>query len=199
MGAPDFHSKFMDWRLGLVGRLAPHRGKGNLSDIQQFLLEPPRGRRVQMYDSSANINRVLVSMQLIDGTSVMAGVRLPLSGKLGDLLNNNEHFFDALGSEGEQFYLAKSQVRRIAPANPPKAGLNMNRRASDKAAFNPYNILGVTKETPSDDVRKSYLDLVKTYHPDKFANVDLPKEMREYVASMLARINLAYEHVTAAR
>ncbi len=141
--------------------------------------------------------RVLVNLTLADGKVMMANVKLPMSGKLNDVLNNTDRFLDVLGSEGEHFFLAKERVHRVAVANPPKAGLNLNRRNSDQGIFNPWVILGITRNAKPDEIKSAYRTLVKTYHPDRFANFDLPQEMKEYAAAMLARINIAHDQVMA--
>jgi DnaJ-domain-containing protein 1 len=142
--------------------------------------------------------RVLVNLQLRDGSKLMASVKLPLSGKLIDLLNNQDRFLDVLGAEGEQYFLSKEQVLQAAIANPPKAELNMNRRAGDGRGFNAWAVLGVASGSTPDEIKVAYRTLVKTYHPDRFANLDLPPEMKEYAASMLARINIAHDQLAAA-
>ena len=85
----------------------------------------------------------------------------------------------------------------MAAANPPKAELNLNRRGSDRAAFNPWAVLGVSKDATADDIRSAYRSLVKMYHPDRMANFDLPQEMKDYAAAMLARINIAHDQLAA--
>jgi hypothetical protein len=142
--------------------------------------------------------RSLVILTMADGTKVMASLKLAMSGKLTDSLNSADHFLDVLGPEGEQFFLAKSAVQRVAPANPPKAELNMHRRGSDRSGFNPWAVLGVSREATADDIRQAYRSLVKMYHPDRFANLDLPQEMKDYAAAMLARINIAHDQLEAA-
>ena len=42
------------------------------------------------------------------------------------------------------------------------------------------------------EMREAYHRLVKQYHPDKFANADLPREVKEYLNAMSRRINAAY-------
>lgn len=141
--------------------------------------------------------RLLVNLTMADGKVMMASVKLPMSGKLNDLLNNADRFLDVLGSEGEQFFLSKELVQRVAVANPPKASLNLNRRTADGQHFNPWAVLGIPSNSSPDDIKSAYRALVKTYHPDRLANYDLPHEMKEYAAAMLARINIAHDQVTA--
>lgn len=127
----------------------------------------------------------------------MASIKLPMSGKLNDLLNNTDRFLDVLGHEGEQYFLSKDLVHRVAVANPPKANLNLNRRTVDGLHFNPWAVLGISSSASPDEIKSVYRTLVKAYHPDRFANIDLPPEMKDYAAAMLTRINIAHDQVTA--
>ncbi|MBL8790461.1 MAG: J domain-containing protein [Rhizobiales bacterium] len=141
--------------------------------------------------------RALVHLTLAGGKTMMVSLKLPMSGKLADGLNNAERYLDVLGPEGEQFFLAKDMVHRIAAADPPQAKLNMNRRSSDQMGFNPWAVLGVTREASPDEIRQAWLSLVKMYHPDRYANLELPQEMKDYAAAMLARINVAHDQLVA--
>ena len=58
-----------------------------------------------------------------------------------------------------------------------------------------YELLGVEKGAEAEAVRTAYLALAKKYHPDRFLAMDLPREMLDYAAAMLVRINLAYEQI----
>ena len=62
----------------------------------------------------------------------------------------------------------------------------------------PWAVLGVSREASPDDIKTAYRTLVKMYHPDRFANLDLPQEMKDYAAAMLARINIAHDQLEAA-
>lgn len=141
--------------------------------------------------------RSLVHLTLASGKTMMVSLKLPMSGKLADVLNNAERYLDVLGPEGEQFFLSKDMVHRVAAADPPKASLNLNRRSSDQTGFNPWAVLGVTREASADDIRAAWLALVKMYHPDRFANLEMPQEMKDYAAAMLARINVAHDQLAA--
>jgi DnaJ domain len=152
-----------------------------------------------MFDSQNNKsgNRALVSLTMSDAAILVVNMRLPLSGKLTDALNNTEHFIDVLGSDGSQFFLAKADIRKVALIDVPKSNqLNMQRRNSDGSQFDPYQILKLEKGTDAATVKHAYHALVRLYHPDRYANMELPAEIKAYAAAMLVRINLAYEQLS---
>lgn len=139
--------------------------------------------------------RSLATLHLADGKKLVAGVRLPLSGKLVEALNNSDRFLDLITGDGTQMFLSKDAVLRVEALDPPQPKLNQQRRSSDRASFNPYAVLGVEKSATPDAVRAAYIELVKAYHPDRFAALDLPQEMKDYAAAMQARINMAYQQL----
>jgi DnaJ-domain-containing protein 1 len=150
-----------------------------------------------MFDSAKSNNvRALVALTLADGTSEHVSVKLPLSSKLADALNNADRYLDAIDGEGKQFFVAKSAVKRVDLVEVPRASqMNPRRRASDRAHFDPHDVLGVAKGCDADAIRQAYHAMARKYHPDRFAGLDLPKEMRDYAEAMLVRINLAYEQL----
>ncbi len=148
-----------------------------------------------MFTSSAQTQRALAKFSLTDGKTLIASVKLPLSGKLIDAFNNSEAFLDIITGDGTPQFLNKSTISRAEVSEPPRAGLNQQRRSSDKSGFNPYAILGVEKSASPDDIRNTYIALVKMYHPDRFASLDIPQEMKDYAAAMQARINVAYQQL----
>ena len=145
--------------------------------------------------SKAHVNRTSVIVTLTDGTAVNLAIRLTMTSKLADALNNTDRFLDVLDSEGRQTFIAKHTVRKVELLDAPRASLNVQRRSTDRAAFNPYAVLGVDMDCSPAAIRQAYHDLVRKYHPDQFANYNLPKEMIDYAAAMLVRLNLAYEQI----
>lgn len=153
-----------------------------------------------MFDSQSTKtgNRALVSLTMADGTAQTVNMRLPLSGKLADALNNSDLFLDVLGNDGDQFFLAKADVRKVKLVDVPKANqLNMQRRNSDRSQFDPFQILKIEKGADGPSVKQAYHAMVRLYHPDRYANMELPEEMKSYAAAMLVRVNLAYEQLSS--
>ncbi len=152
-----------------------------------------------MFDTaskSANASRALVALTLADGTVLNASVKLPLSNKIGDALNNADQFLDIITMEGDQMFIAKSGIRQARLLDVPKASqLNFYRRASDRANFDPYAVLKVQKGATTDEIRQAYHRMTKLYHPDRLATLELPPEVHEYGKVMQVRINLAYEQI----
>jgi DnaJ-domain-containing protein 1 len=148
-----------------------------------------------MFSSSTQAQRSMAKLTLTDGKSLIVSVKLPLSGKLTDAFNSAEAFIDIISGDGTQQVINKMTIARAEAVDPPKAGLNQQRRSADKSGFNPYAVLGVEKTASPEDIRAAFVTLVKIYHPDRFAGLDLPQEMRDYAAAMQARINMAYQQL----
>jgi hypothetical protein len=149
-----------------------------------------------MFESSSKTNRALVALTLADGTTSNVSVRLPLSNKIADALNNTDLFLDVITLEGEQLFIAKAGIRQARLVDVPKVSqLNSYRRASDRATFDPYAVLKLEKDASADEIRQAYHKLSRLYHPDRLSGFDLPEEVREYARSMQVRINLAFEQI----
>ena len=142
------------------------------------------------------VNRTPVFLTLADGAVVTVSVRLPLSNRLGDALNNQDMFLDAVSPSGQVVYIAKSSIRSVRSANVPKADqLDTESGAPGSSSFDPYAVLQVSKEASPEEIRQAYHRMVKLYHPDRIASFGLPEEVMDYVRTMLVRINLAFEQI----
>ncbi len=58
--------------------------------------------------------------------------------------------------------------------------------------MNPYKTLGVSEGATQEEIRAAYLDLVKKYHPDKYAD----NPLKELANEKLKEINTAYEQLS---
>ena len=63
----------------------------------------------------------------------------------------------------------------------------------------PYVILGVSYEAGEDEVRRSWLLLVKENHPDRMIGRGVPPEFIKLANDKLAAINAAYEKIREER
>ena len=146
----------------------------------------------------AHENRLSVIVTMADGEVLQGSVRLPLSNKLADAVNNPEPFLDFVTPTGERCFIAKHGVRKIEPFNAPRAD-HLDRHDVNDSRFDPYQVLGVSKEAGPASIKQAYHQLARSYHPDRFAGLELPREMHDYATAMLARINLAYRQLQTSR
>lgn len=145
-----------------------------------------------------NSVRALVKLALADGRSETVSLKMPLSSKLQDALNGPDQFLDVTDVAGRQAFLAKAEIRRAELVEVPQADqITLRRRATDRDGFDPYQVLGVDREADARAIHEAYHAKVRTYHPDRFAAIELPREMKDYAEAMLVRINLAYEQIGA--
>jgi len=60
---------------------------------------------------------------------------------------------------------------------------------------NPYKVLGVSQNASDDDIKKAYHELVRKYHPDRYAGSDLA----DLAGEKMKEINAAYEQIQRER
>ncbi|MBR0443639.1 MAG: DnaJ domain-containing protein [Clostridia bacterium] len=59
----------------------------------------------------------------------------------------------------------------------------------------PYKILGVNRTDDDETIKQAYRELVRKYHPDKYANTDLA----EMATEKMKEVNAAYEQIQEER
>jgi DnaJ-domain-containing protein 1 len=143
-------------------------------------------------------SRMSVTITMNDGETMRGNLRLPLSGRLFDAMNNPDQFFDVETVDGDRLFVAKHSVRKVENFELPRID-QLSRHSGDSAVFDPYAILGIPKCATAQAVREAYLALARAYHPDRFAGIELPREIREYVNAMVTRVNVAYQQLSAER
>ena len=143
-----------------------------------------------------NATRTAVLLTLADNQMVTVSIRLPLSRRLADALNNDDVFLDAITPSGQQQFIAKSTIKLVRSANVPRADqLDTEGRVPGTPAFDPYAILKVARDANPEDIKTAYHRMARLYHPDRIASYELPDEVKDYVRTMLVRINLAFEQI----
>jgi DnaJ-domain-containing protein 1 len=153
-----------------------------------------------MNSSSSNDNliRIPVRIEMLDGERLEVSLISPRALlKLFELLNREEKFLDVEAEDGERLIIAKTGIKtvktRVIPKNRPLGDLVAN-----KDGFDPYGVLKIEKGSPPEAIRDAYLALAREYQPERFAGMNLPKEVTDYLAGMLGRITAAYDALSAA-
>lgn len=63
----------------------------------------------------------------------------------------------------------------------------------------PYRILGVERHTPTAEIRRKHLELVREFHPDRLFAQGLPEEAIQIATEKLAGINAAWDKIQKER
>ena len=63
--------------------------------------------------------------------------------------------------------------------------------------MDPYKTLGIDPNASDEEVKKAYRNLVKKYHPDRYAQA--PKEVQQQASEKAKQINAAYEAILSQR
>jgi len=64
---------------------------------------------------------------------------------------------------------------------------------------NPFDILGVTRDTPDDEIKKMYRKLIRENHPDTLIAKGMPQEFVDIANEKTAAINAAYDEIEKER
>jgi hypothetical protein len=152
--------------------------------------------KIDTGNDRANQAAVPAEVVMADGEVLIGHFVFASSRSFGEVLNSDAPFIEFEPHDGARRYLAKGAIRSIALRTVPTARLADVRRPL-AGEFDPYATLGVPRDASPEDVRHAYLRLTKAYHADRFASVELPDEVRRYLADMSARINAAYALVEA--
>ncbi len=149
--------------------------------------------RKQLGAQLAQVNMGTVSAQITldDGRVLIGKFVIPVNKSIFEVLNGACSFVDFETFEGERELVSKQTVRAVKLLSVPK-GEDLETRLRNLDGFDPHAILGVKAGADWQTIRQAYLSLAKTYHPDRFCNVDLPAEVAKYVANMAKRITTAY-------
>jgi len=120
----------------------------------------------------------------------------PESGMLCDLIEGLFHIAVADGSylpEEDDFL---SRVARIFGLSDAQFRRVRTRFVPD-AAPDPYDVLGVSPDTPMDDIRQAWRREVRDSHPDQLMARGLPEEAVKMAEKRLIDVNAAWEEIRA--
>jgi len=139
---------------------------------------------------------ISAKITLDDGRRLTGRFVIPINKSIFDILNGNGGFIEFEPFNGEAELIAKRALRSVKLLSVPR-GENLQRRLRSLDGFDPHRILGVARGAARDDIRQAYLQLARTYHPDRYSSAQLPEEISNYLSIMARRINAAYEALEA--
>lgn len=142
-------------------------------------------------DNTLQQMSVPAEVTLSDGTMLKGKFVITAARSIYEVLNGETKFLDFETYGGEKSLIAKSTIAAIQLVNAPKAD-GLRSRVQDAGDFDPYAVLGVAAGSSWEAIRAGYLNVSKTYHPDLYAGVALPDEVRDYLSAMSRRVNAAY-------
>ena len=151
--------------------------------------------RVDSGQGEAATAGISVALTLTDGSEIKGRLAVPQGRSLADVLNAAAPFVEFEEFDGPRRYLAKHAIGGVRLISPGRGQSLARMRDAD--GFDPHTVLGLPLGAPYEDVRAAYLRHAKAYHPDRYANADLPDEVRAYIEGMSRRINAAFAALEA--
>jgi DnaJ-domain-containing protein 1 len=73
----------------------------------------------------------------------------------------------------------------------------LKRSIDQLEALDAAALLKVAPGSDREVLRDAYHRMIKIYHPDRFAGVELPQEVRDYLAAVARRLNIAHAMLQA--
>ena len=122
-----------------------------------------------------------VQIVLEGGEELQGKLLVPPGRALSDVLNSTAPFVEFEPAEGERMYIAKSALQSVKPTNVP-AKPDLWAGSAEPSNFDPFAVLGLKAGATREEAREAYVRMAKIYHPDLYMAVELPREVRDYLA-----------------
>jgi hypothetical protein len=126
-----------------------------------------------------------------DGEMQAGRLSIPLGRSLADALNSPGTFIEFEPWGTERIFLAKAALRRVRVIQAPRPE-SLKGRIAAADSFDPHTILGIPVAATYEDAKAAWHRLSKAYHPDRYANAELPPEVVDYLGAMARRVNAAW-------
>ena len=135
-------------------------------------------------------SKVDVQVELNTGKQFLGAFFLRRNQRISEVLNDERVFLPVETTDGLIIQLHKGMIAKVT---------TLDQEVGAELVLDPYDILGLTDNVTDGEVESTYLRRTKSYHPDMIQAVGLSAEFVETANTQLARINEAYERITASR
>lgn len=148
-----------------------------------------------------NSDPVNVEIVLVDGNRLKGVILLSRDKNMREFLNiGSEAFIDFDCHRDGPVIVAKTSIRQLRSesANKQQEQIKIDALAARQAELDkvdPYRLLGVAPGADHETMRKAYFAKARLYHPDRFADQELPQEISDYLNAMARRLNAAYDEL----
>ena len=149
-----------------------------------------------MFRNGDRKKAVSAELTLQNDRKLSGKVTIPAGSDLMRMLNGDAKFIEFETLSGVRSMIACSAIAEVQQTEIPKVQ-RLNAKLELDDSIDPYETLGLSKGASTDEVRAAYISLTKIYHPDRYASMDLPSEMLNYVEAMSRQINTAYAIIDA--
>lgn len=135
---------------------------------------------------------IAVEITMADGGVLAGRAVLPAGRGVHKLLDGEEAFLYVEGFEGGGNFVPTGDIRNVKVIAPPR-NVATALFIPDARNFDPHRVLGLEKGASFEQIRDAYHRLSKVYHPDRYAAIDLPKEVKAYLEAMSKNVNAAFQ------
>jgi len=136
---------------------------------------------------------VAVEVTLADGSVTAGRCVLPAGRGVHKLLDGEEEFLYVEVFDGDATFIPKTDVRNVKVIAPSRGQAATALFIPDARNFDPHRVLGLEKGASFEQIREAYHRLSKAYHPDRYAAVELPREVKTYIEAMSKNVNAAFQ------
>lgn len=137
-----------------------------------------------------------VEITTSNGDTLTGRMLVAMGRNIFDVLNGAGGFIEFEPMGGERTYIAKSSIHNVKVINIPRAP-SLDARLRDQDGLDPHGILGVAHQADFNEIKSAWHKLSMKYHPDRYAAVELPAEVQNYLSVMARRINAAFSALEA--
>lgn len=135
---------------------------------------------------------IAVEITLADASTLSGRAVLTPGKGVHKLLDGEEAFLYVEVFDGDGAFVPKSEIRNVKVITPSR-GHATALFIPDARNFDPHRVLGLEKGASFEQIREAYHRLSKIYHPDRYAAIDLPREVKTYLDAMTKNVNAAFQ------